>query len=111
MSDHVSFVDDASFEQDVVQSATPVLVDFYADWCAPCVAMSPILETIAEQRDDLTIVKLDIDASPNTAARFGVTSIPTLLLFDNGEPIKSIVGAMPRRALDAALDAALTPSG
>jgi thioredoxin 1 len=92
-------VTDSTFEQ-VIESEQPVLVDFWADWCPPCHAIAPILEEIASELDGkLTIGKLDADENYNTAAAYGVYSLPTLLLFKNGELVERIVGFKPKGAL------------
>ena len=93
-------VTDDSFAQDVLASERPVLVDFWATWCAPCRMVAPVLEEIAtEKAADLTIAKIDIDANPDTARDFQVISIPTMILFKGGEPVKRIVGAKSKAAL------------
>jgi thioredoxin 1 len=93
-------VTDASFAGDVLASATPVLVDFWAQWCGPCHAVAPILEQIAaEHGDRLTVAKLDVDANPSTATQFEVYSIPTMIVFKNGEATTRLVGARPKAAL------------
>ncbi|MUL75924.1 thioredoxin [Mycolicibacterium sp. CBMA 226] len=93
-------VTDGSFESDVIKSGTPVLVDFWATWCGPCKMIAPVLEELAgEKAGELTIAKLDVDANPETARSFNVVSIPTLILFKDGEPVKRIVGAKGKAAL------------
>ena len=106
MSDHATVtVTDDSFQQDVVSSNKPVLVDFWATWCGPCKMVAPVLEEIAKDHGEpLTIAKLDVDANPETARAFQVTSIPTLILFQNGEATKRIVGAKSKSALLRELD-------
>jgi thioredoxin 1 len=93
-------VTDDSFSQDVLSSSTPVLVDFWATWCGPCKMVAPVLEEIAtEKAGELKVVKLDVDANPATARDFQVVSIPTLILFKDGAPVKRIVGAKGKAAL------------
>jgi thioredoxin 1 len=93
-------VSDDSFAQDVLSSSTPVLVDFWATWCGPCKMVAPVLEEIAsEKAGQLTVAKLDVDANPETARDFQVVSIPTMILFQNGEAVKRIVGAKGKAAL------------
>jgi thioredoxin 1 len=93
-------VTDESFAQDVLANQRPVLVDFWATWCGPCRMVAPVLEEIATERaEDLTIAKIDIDANPDTARNFQVISIPTMILFKGGEPVKRIVGAKSKAAL------------
>jgi thioredoxin 1 len=93
-------VTDDSFAQDVLANERPVLVDFCATWCSPCRMVAPVLEEIAaEKADALTVAKIDIDANPGTARDFQVISIPTLILFKGGEPVKRIVGAKSKAAL------------
>jgi thioredoxin len=93
-------VSDASFSTEVLSSTKPVLVDFWATWCGPCKMVAPVLEEIAAERaGQLTIAKLDVDANPETARDFQVVSIPTLILFKDGQPVKRIVGAKGKAAL------------
>ena len=93
-------VTDATFAQEVLTGDLPVLVDFTADWCPPCRMIAPVLEQIAtEEADRLRIVRLDVDTNPVTQAAYGVLSMPTLLLFRAGEPVKVMVGARPKRRL------------
>ncbi|MGB3482744.1 MAG: thioredoxin [Mycobacterium sp.] len=93
-------VSDDSFAEDVLKSSTPVLVDFWATWCGPCKMVAPVLEEIAsEKAGQLTVAKIDVDANPETARDFQVVSIPTMILFQNGEAVKRIVGAKGKAAL------------
>ena len=88
-------VTDAGFEQDVLQAGKPVVVDFWAPWCGPCKAVHPILEQLAGETDAVEFVKLDIDENPVNASRYGVLSIPTVILFAGGEAEVTVVGARP----------------
>jgi thioredoxin 1 len=103
----LSDVTDGSFQADVLDSDTPVLVDFWAPWCGPCRVVHPILEEMDVERDDLRIVSLNVDDNQQTAAQYEVLSIPTLILFKDGAEAKRIVGAMPKRRLEAELEPAL----
>jgi thioredoxin 1 len=100
-------VSDANFQAEVIESDAPVLVDFWAPWCGPCRVVAPVLEEIASERPDLRIVKLNVDDNQQTAAQFDVLSIPTMILFKNGEVAKKIVGAYPKRKLEAEIEPAL----
>ena len=107
-TDLVRSVTDETFEQDVLTAPGPVLVDFWAQWCPPCHMIAPVLEKIAlERADALTIRSMDYDANPLTGARYRVLSLMTLLLFVDGEPVASIVGAQPKSRLLARIDDAL----
>ena len=100
MSDHVSHVSDAQFEDQVLKSEGPVLVDFWAEWCGPCKMIAPALEEIAsEMAGKVKIAKVNIDENPELAAQFGVRSIPTLLMFKDGEIAANLVGAAPKSRL------------
>lgn len=93
-------VTDATFSDDVLRSKKPVLVDFWADWCGPCKMVAPVLEEIADAHaDKLTVAKLDVEANPETARDYQVISLPTMLLFADGEQVKQIVGAKGKAAL------------
>lgn len=100
MAGTLKTVTDASFDDDVLKSDKPVLVDFWAAWCGPCRQIAPSLEAIAaEYGDEIEIVKLNIDENPETAAKYGVMSIPTLNVYQGGEVVKTIVGAKPKAAI------------
>lgn len=97
-------VTDATFDQEVLASEKPVIVDFWAEWCGPCHAVSPVLERIAEEREDeLKLVKVNIDEQPELAQRYGIASIPTMILFEDGEPKKAAIGAQPKTSLERQL--------
>jgi thioredoxin 1 len=99
-------VTDTTFEQDVLKAANPVLVDFWAPWCGPCRMVAPIVEELAEEYDGkVDFVKLNTDDNPNTAVKYGIRSIPTLLVFKAGEPVGQIIGFRPKSDLKQRLDA------
>jgi thioredoxin 1 len=103
-------VTEDTFAERVLASGKPVLVDFWATWCGPCRMVSPVLEQIAAERDDLEIVKLNYDEQPAIGQRYGVMGLPTMLLFRDGEPVGSFVGAKPKSRLLTELDEALRTS-
>ena len=97
-------VTDASFQSDVLEHDKPIMVDFWAEWCGPCRAVSPILDAIAsENADKLSIVKLNVDDNPETAEKYGITSIPAMFVFEKGQVVKRVIGAKPKPALEADL--------
>jgi thioredoxin 1 len=105
----ISEVTDNSFQAEVLEADTPVLVDFWAPWCGPCRMVAPVLEEIAGERGEaLKIVKLNVDDNQQTAAQFEVLSIPTLILFKNGQVAAKVIGALPKKRLEAELEPALT---
>lgn len=99
-------VSDGTFESEVLASEKPVMVDFWAEWCGPCRAVSPILDQIAsEHSEKISIVKLNVDENPETAMKYQITSIPTMKVFQGGEVVKTVIGAKPKPALEADLQA------
>ena len=108
MAGNVAEVTDSNFQAEVIESGVPVLVDLWAPWCGPCRMVAPVVEELAEERgEQLKVVKLNIDENQNTAMQFNVLSIPTLMLFRNGEVAKTVIGAYPKRKLEAELEPAL----
>ena len=108
MSDHIKHVSDATFDKEVLQSSTPVLVDYWAEWCGPCKMIAPVLEDLAkEYAGKLTVAKLDIDANPSITSKFGIRGIPTLILFKGGKPHAQKVGALSKSQLAAFVDSNL----
>jgi len=98
-------IDDSNFDQTVLQAETPVLVDFWAAWCGPCRMVAPVVEELAEEYEGrISFAKLDVDQNPKTASKYGIMSIPTLLLFKDGKPISNIVGFKPKAELKRSLN-------
>jgi thioredoxin 1 len=100
-------VTDANFKSEVLEADGPVLVDFWAPWCGPCRVVHPVLEEMDTEREDLSIVSINVDENQQTAAQYEVLSIPTLILFKDGAIAKKVIGAMPKRRLEAELEPAL----
>jgi thioredoxin 1 len=103
---HVTELSDQNFDAEVLQSGEPVLVDFWAPWCGPCRMIAPVVEELAAENSGVKIGKINIDDSPSTAATYGVSSIPTLMIFKNGEVVDRFVGVQPKKRLQEALDQA-----
>ncbi len=107
-SNNIVQVSDADFDQKVVESQGLTIVDFWAEWCAPCRMIAPVLEELADEYSGkVTIAKLNVDENPRTAARFGIRSIPTLLLFKGGERVDQVIGAVPRNVIQSKIGAHL----
>ena len=101
-------VNDSNFDQAVLQAGTPVLVEFWATWCAPCRMVAPIVEELAEEYEGkITVVKLDVDQNPKTASKYGIMSIPSLIVFKDGSPVSNLVGFRPKADLKRSLDEVL----
>ena len=107
MAGALTEVSDTNFQAEVLESTDAVLVDFWAPWCGPCRIVAPHLEELDSEREDLRVVKLNVDDNPETAARYNVMSIPTLLLFKNGQVAHQIIGALPKNRLVQELEPAL----
>jgi thioredoxin 1 len=101
-------VTDSTFNDEVINANIPVLVDFWAEWCGPCKMIGPIVENLAEEFDGkMKFVKVDVDSSPSTAAQFGIRSIPSLIIFNSGQPVDQIVGAVPKSVLQDRIESTL----
>jgi thioredoxin 1 len=107
VSGEIRDVTDANFDAEVLESETPVVVDFWAPWCGPCRVVSPVLEQINSERADLRVVKLNVDDNQQIAVRYEILSIPTIILFKNGQVAKKVIGALPKARLEAELEPAL----
>ena len=108
MSDNIVHISDSSFDKDVLEAEGPVLVDFWAEWCGPCKMIAPVLEEIAsEYAEKLKVCKMDVDANPNTAPKYGIRGIPTLILFNNGDVAGTKVGALSKTQLSEFIDSAM----
>lgn len=107
-STNVTYLTDENFESEVTKHNTPVLVDFWASWCAPCRAIAPHIEELAEEyKGQIKVAKLNVDDEPNTAGALGIRALPTILLFKNGQVVEQIVGAVAKNKLDAMIKAHL----
>ena len=101
-------VTDNDFEQEVLEAETPVLVDFWAEWCAPCKMVAPVIDDLAEEYEGkIKFTKVDVDVNPQTAMKYGIRSIPTLLVFKGGSPVDQVVGAVPKAVIKKSLDSTL----
>ena len=111
MSARITQATDATFEQEVLKAELPVLVDFWAPWCGPCHMVAPVIEEIAETYSGkLKVAKVNVDENPAVSSRYQIMSIPTLILFKNGQPVDSLIGALPRNQLERFLSRHLNPT-
>ena len=108
MAANITDVSDTNFQAEVLENDTPVLVDFWAPWCGPCRLVAPVMEEIANERDDIRVVKVNTDENQQTAAAFEVLSIPTMILFKNGQVAKKVIGAYPKKRLESELESSLS---
>jgi thioredoxin 1 len=109
MSEKIKYVSDSSFEQDVLQSDKPVLVDFWAEWCAPCRMLSPTIDAIAEKYgNNAGVVKVNVDENTSTAQRYGIKGIPTLILFSAGKEVERVVGATSKESISRMIEKHVT---
>ncbi|HEX4564831.1 MAG TPA: thioredoxin [Solirubrobacteraceae bacterium] len=108
MAGTLNEVTDNNFQAEVIEADSPVMVDFWAPWCGPCRVVAPVLEEIAAERADLRVVKLNVDDNQQTAANYQVLSIPTMILFKAGQPVKTVIGAYPKKKLEQELEPALS---
>ena len=105
MAENIVVLSDANFDNEVGQSDLPVLVDFWAPWCGPCLMVAPVVEKLAEEyKGKCKFGKLNVDENPVTAGRFGIRSIPTLILFKNGSEVERLIGAMPKSAIESVIE-------
>ena len=107
MAGSITEVNDGNFQAEVLEAESPVLVDFWAPWCGPCRMVAPVLEEMAGERPDIKIVKINTDENPQVSAKFEILSIPTLILFKHGQVAAKVIGAMPKKRLEAELEPAL----
>ncbi|QQR80295.1 MAG: thioredoxin [Deltaproteobacteria bacterium] len=107
-SENVFHTTDQNFERDILKSTKPILVDFWATWCAPCRALAPVVDEVANQfKDTIGVYKVDIDSNPESPAKFGVRGIPTVILFKDGKVVDQVVGAVPKSTLEGLIKKAL----